>query len=138
MDHQAGGKIVLYLFLLSLFFGSGCMPPPPRPPLETFPSRIVTEDGATFLINDLRLPGTFQELRLRRGIAAMWVEPSRIQSIRFSGPERDRYRLAEIFFMDGNRLKAEVFVDVLLEGNAEGMYWNMPLSRVQLLQFGTQ
>ena len=68
----------------------------------------------------------------------MWVEPSQIQSIRFSGPERDRYRLAEIFFMDGQRLKAEVFVDVLLEGNSDFMYWNMPLSRVQLLQFGTQ
>ncbi len=138
INHLGFGKIVLYLFLLSSFFGSGCMPPPPRPPIETFPSRIVTEDGATFLINDLRLPGTFQEFRVRRGTATMWVEPSQIQSIRFSGPERDRYRLAEIFFMDGHRLKAEVFVDVLLEGNADFMYWNMPLSRVQLLQFGTQ
>jgi hypothetical protein len=133
------GKIVLGLFLVSAFLCSGCTPPPPPPPpIVTYPSRIVTDDGATYLINELRLPGTFQELRLRRGTATIWIEPSQIQSIRFSGPERDRYRLADIYFMDGHRLKTEVFVDVLLEGNAESMYWNMPLSRVELLQFGTQ
>lgn len=136
---KAPGIIILWLFLLSAFFCSGCTPPPaPPPPIITYPSRIVTEEGSTFLINDLRLPGTFQELRLRRGAATMWVEPSLIQSIRFSGPERERYRMADIWFMDGHRLQTEVFVDVLLEGNAESLYWNLPLSRVQLLQFGTQ
>jgi hypothetical protein len=138
-NHPAPGKIVLCFLLLSSFLCSGCTPPPlPPPPIVTYPSRIVTEDGATFLINNLRLPGTFQELRLRSGTSSMWVQPSEIQSIRFSGPERNRYRSADIFFMDGHRLKTEVFVDVLLEGNADFLYWNMPLSRVQLLHFGTQ
>jgi hypothetical protein len=133
------GRIILWLFLLSALVCSSCTPPPaPPPPIFTYPSRIVTEDGSTFLINELRLPGNFQELRLRRGTVSMWVEPSLIQSIRFSGPERDRYRMADIWFTDGHRLQMEVFVDVLLEGNAESLYWNMPLSRVQLLQFGTQ
>lgn len=131
--------MLLSLLLLASCCCPGCRPPSPPPsPIQTFPSRIVTDDGATFLVNDLRLPGTFQELRLRRGTATMWVEPSQIQSIRFSGPERDRYRLADIWFADGYRLQAEVFVDVLLEGNSDFMYWNMPLSQVQLLQFGTQ
>jgi hypothetical protein len=135
----APGRIVLWLFLLSAFCCSGCTPPPrPPSPIITYPSRIITEDGATFLIDDLRLPGTFQELRLKRGTATMWLQPAQIQSIRFTGPERDRYRLADIWFVDGHRLQAEVFVDVLLEGNADFMYWNMPLSRVNVLQFGTQ
>ena len=136
---KALGKMMVCLLLSFLFFSSGCTPPPlPPPPIVTYPSRIVTEDGGTFLINDLRLPGTFQEFRLRSGTSSMWVQPSQIQSIRFSGPERDRYRSADIYFVDGHRLKTEVFVDVLLEGNADFLYWNMPLSRVQLLQFGTQ
>jgi hypothetical protein len=137
---KALGKMMLCLLLSTWFFCSGCKPPPPPPPppIVTYPSRVVTEDGATFLVNELRLPGTFQEFRLRRGTASMWVQPSEIQSIRFSGPERDRYRSADIYFMDGHRLKTEVFVDVLLEGNTDFLYWNMPLSRVQLLQFGTQ
>jgi prepilin-type processing-associated H-X9-DG protein len=134
----AMAKIIVGLLMAALIFAGCTPPPPPPPPIITYPSRIVTEDGATFLINELRLPGTFQELRLRRGTATMWVEPSLIQTISFSGPERDRYRLANIWFMDGHRLQAEVYVDVLLEGTAEGLYWNMPLSRVQLLQFGTQ
>ena len=139
LRHNVPGGIILWLLLLSALVGSGCTPPlPPPPPIITYPSRIVTEDGATFLINELRLPGNSQELRLRRGTATMWVEPSLMQTIRFSGPDRDRYRQADIWFMDGHRLQAEIFVDVLLEGTAEGLYWNMPLSRVQLLQFGTQ
>ena len=132
-------KIILWLLLMFALLIAGCKPPPPPPPPDiTYPSRIVSEDGTTFLINGLQLPGTFQELQLRRGTASLWVDPAEIQSIRFYGPEHDRYRRAEIFFMDGHRLQADIFVDVLLEGTAEGLYWNMPLSRVQLLQFGTQ
>jgi hypothetical protein len=132
-------KIILGLFLLAALIISGCKPPPPAPPpVITYPSRIVSEEGTTFLINGLQLPGTFQELQLRRGTATLWVDPAQIQTIRFYGPEHNRYRWAEIIFIDGHRLKAEIFVDVLLEGTSEGVYWNMPLSRVQLLQFGTQ
>ena len=97
-----------------------------------------SEQGTTLFINELRLPGTFQEFKLRRGIANLWVDTSQIQSIRFYGPEHDRYRRADIFFMDGHKMQADVFVDVLLEGTAKGLYWNMPMSRVQQLQFGTQ
>ena len=132
-------KNFMWLLLLAWLILSGCAPPPPPPPpITTYPSRVVSEDGTTFWINGLRLPGTFQELQLRRGTANLTVDPSQIQTIRFYGPECNRYRRAEIIFMDGHRLQAEIFVDVLLEGSAEGLYWNMPMSRVQLLQFGTQ
>src|SRR3974377_1135018 len=98
-NHPAPGKIVLCFLLLSSFLCSGCKPPPqpPPPPIVTYPARIVTEDGATFLINDPRLPGTFQELRLSSGTTSMWIQTSEVQSIRFSGPERDRYRSADIY-----------------------------------------
>jgi hypothetical protein len=133
------GKIILLFFLLGFLLGPGCTPPPaPPPPIITYPSTVKTEEGATFYINGLRFPGNYQELRVRRGTANLWFDPSQIQSIRFTGPDRDRYRLADILFVDGHKLQAEIFVDVLLEGNAESMYWNMPLSRVQFLAFGTQ
>lgn len=136
---RAPGKIILFILLLGLLLGPGCTPPPaPPPPIITYPSRVITEEGSTFFINGLRFPGNFQELRLRRGTANLWFDVSQIQSIRFTGPDRDRYRWADIFFVDGHKLQAEVFVDVLLEGNAESMYWNMPLARVQFLSFGTQ
>ena len=136
---RAPGKIILLIVLLTLLLGPGCTPPPaPPPPIITYPSQVITEEGSTFFINGLRLPGNFQEMRAKRGTATLWLDPSQIQSIRFTGPERDRYRWADIHFLDGHRLQAEVFVDLLLEGNSEFLYWNMPLSRVQFLQYGTQ
>ncbi len=99
---------------------------------------MVTEDGITFYVNRLRLPGTRQEFRVREGEANIWIPLKIIRAVRFTGPEVDRYRPAQISFITGETTRGEMFVDHLLEGKTDLGYWNIHFGRVKRLDLGTR
>lgn len=131
-----GCLLILWVGLLCL--AASCAKPPPPPPPVTWPSVVVTEDGITFYVNRLRLPGTRQEFRVREGEGNIWIPLKIIRAVRFTGPEVDRYRPAQITFIAGETTRGELFVDTLMEGRTDVGYWNIHLSRVKRLDLGTR
>jgi hypothetical protein len=128
-----------YLVLLGLLLLSvaACAPlPPPLPPLPV-PSKVVTQDGLEYSVLGLKLPGTRQELILKDGEAKTWVPLSLVQFLFFTGPERDRYRPAEVILTTGDKLRGEIFVGQILEGTTDVGYWNLPFNRVERLARGS-
>jgi hypothetical protein len=120
------------LLAAALLFIAACslhqpLPPPPPP----FPARVITQDGIVFYVQNFRLPGTRQDLQMKQGEAKTWVPLSIVGNIHFRGPEKDRYRLAEILLLSGEKLKGEVFVDTLVEGSTDVGYWNINFTKVE-------
>jgi hypothetical protein len=103
------------------------------PPQPVSPSMVVTQDGMAYYVKALRIPGTRQELRLKEGETLTWVPLEQVMAVQFSGPVHDTYRQAVITLTGGERLKAEVYVNFLIEGATDLGYWNMPMSKVASL-----
>lgn len=126
------------LLAVALLSASSCgPPPPPAPPVKT-PSKVITEDGLQFYVWRLKLPGSSQELKLRQAGATTWVPISVIQVITFSGPEEDRFRPADIVLTSGEKLKGDLFVDLIIEGTTDLGYWNMRLTKVRQIGLGEE
>ena len=126
-----------WCWVLALWLVAACAPQPVPPPLPTWPSRVITRDGVAFTVHRLRFPGTSQDLILRDGGAKQWLPLNLVQTLRFSGSLRDRYRPGEIILISGEKMRGEVFVDTLVEGATDVGYWNMPFSEVERLDLGT-
>ncbi len=114
-----------------------CAPTVQTPPPPPVPSEVVSRDGMAFYVTGLRLPGTFQEIKLRQAGGETWLPLDQIRGIRFQGPVRDSYRRAQIILTGGDVMKGELFVDSLIEGTTDQGYWNLPLSKVERLEFGS-
>ena len=119
------------LLAAALLFIAACsLHSPPPPPPVTYPARVITQDGLAFFVRNFRLPGTRQDLQMKEGGAKTWVPLSIVGNIHFRGPEKDRYRVAEILLLSGEKLKGEVFVDILVEGSTDVGYWNINFTKV--------
>lgn len=126
------------ILMAALLTASSCNPPtPPKPPIKT-PSVIITDEGIQFYVYGFKLPGTSHELKLKQGGATTWVPISVIQVVTFSGTETDRYRPADIVLTSGEKLKGDLFVDLIIEGATDLGYWNMPLAKVKQLGLGAE
>jgi hypothetical protein len=99
---------------------------------------VLTEEGVAFYVRDIRLPGTRQELIVKKGGTQTWVPLSIIHGVRFLGPEENQYREAEIYLTSGEKLRGRVFVGGLLEGATDLGYWNLPLKKVERFQMVDQ
>jgi hypothetical protein len=127
-----------FCWVLALWLLAACAPQAlPPPPLNIYPSRVVTSDGMGFMVHRFRLPGTRQEITLRYDGTKQWIPLNLLQSVRFTGPLKDGYRQAEIILTSGERMKAEVYVNTVVEGSTDLGYWNMSLSRVDRLDLGS-
>ncbi len=138
-------KITRHFFCLMImglclaFVAGACtQSPPAAPPPQTWPSVVTSEDGVHYYVTGLRVPGTRQELQVRRGDAHLWIPLAQISRIQFLSPGSDDFRPAEIFLVSGERLQVEVETNQILEGRTSAGYWNMPLSRMRSLEFGTE
>lgn len=132
--------IALFSLILAaaLLTAPSCGPKlPPTPTIKT-PSKVITEDGLEFYVWRLKLPGSSQELKLKQAGATTWMPISIINVITFTGPEMERYRPAEIYLTSGERLQGDLFVDLLIEGNTDLGYWNMPLVKVRQIGLGEE
>jgi hypothetical protein len=105
-------------------------------PPPTWPSLVTAADGVHYYVSGLRVPGTRQEIRTRRGDANLWIPLYRIDTIRFTAPVVDDYRQADIVLASGEILQMEVDVNQLLEGYTEGGYWNMSMGKLHRLEMG--
>lgn len=122
----------------ALLTASSCGPPPPPAPPVKIPSVVITEEGVQFYVWSLKLPGTSQELKLKTGGTTTWLPLSLIEVVTFSGPEEERFRPADIVLTSGAKLKGNLFVDQIIEGNTDLGYWNMPLNRVKQVGLGQE
>lgn len=126
------------LLAAALLSASSCgLSTPPSPPHKV-PSIVSTEEGIEFSVYGLKLPGTSQELKLRKGGATTWVPLSIIRVITFTGPEEDRFRPALISLTSGERFTGELFTDQLIEGTTDVGYWNMPLAQIRQIGMGEE
>ena len=77
------GKFIALLSLLLtalLLTASSCgLPTPPTPPPKV-PSIVTTEEGIEYSVYALKLPGTSQELKFKKGGATTWLPLSIIKS----------------------------------------------------------
>jgi hypothetical protein len=137
-----GSKLMapLGVLLAALLVVAGtCAPKPPSlPPVTRVPSKVITEDGIKFFVWGLKLPGTSQELKLKKGEATTWIPLSVIRVITFAGPTDDRFRPAQIFLTSGESLTGDLFVDQLIEGTTDLGYWNMRLRDVKQIGMGEE
>jgi hypothetical protein len=118
-------------YLLAL---SACNPQANKlPPLPVSPSMVITQDGMAYYVKGVRIPGTRQELRLRKSGTLTWVPLEQVSAVRFSGPVQDTYRQALITLTGGERLQGEVYVNFLIEGTTDLGYWNMSMTKVASL-----
>ncbi|MFP3867531.1 MAG: hypothetical protein ACLFUU_05105 [Desulfobacteraceae bacterium] len=127
----------IWLIGLVLWLGAACAPQMVPAPL-TWPSVVITEDGVAYYVRYLRLPGTRQELRVKKGKANTWMPLALMQSLEFTGPIQDDYRPAKIVLTSGEALHVEVATNCVLEGNTDLGYWNMLLAKVTRIEFGTE
>jgi len=131
-------KVQPWCWALALLLVAACAPKPvPPPPPPQWASRVITQDGLAFAVHRFRFPGKTQEITIRAGGAKQWMPLNLVQTIRFTGSVQDRYRPAEITLISGERLRGEVFVGSLVEGTTDLGYWNMPFSKVDRLEMGT-
>jgi hypothetical protein len=89
------------------------------------------------MVHRFRLPGTRQEMTLRYNDAKQWIPLNLVQSVRLTGPVKEGYRQGEIILTSGERMKAEVFVNTVVEGSTDLGYWNISLSRIDRLDLGS-
>ncbi|MDI6853520.1 MAG: hypothetical protein QME75_07960 [Deltaproteobacteria bacterium] len=129
--------ILIAGLLLAVFIGACAevqvaeAPPPPSP------SVITAEDGVRYYVTGLRIPGTRQELRTKKGDASLWIPLAEISKIHFTSPAFDDYRQAEIILASREVIRVEVDTNQILEGRTEAGYWNMPLGRIRSVNFGS-
>jgi hypothetical protein len=128
------------LFLaMVLMAATACTPPLPKaPPPIRIPSRVITEGGYEFFVYGLKLPGSIQELKLKKDETLTWLSLSIIQFIAFTGPEADRFRPANIMLIGGERLQGELFVDQIIEGTTDLGYWNTQMGNVRQISMGEE
>ena len=129
--------IVVLGMWLACFLGA-CAEVKVAPPPQTWPSIVTSEEQVQYYVSGLRVPGTRQEIRTRKGEANLWIPLSQISGIRFTTPVFEDYRAAEIVLVNGETLRVEVEANQILEGKTEAGYWNMPLSKMYSLELGTQ
>ncbi|MCL6622297.1 MAG: hypothetical protein K6T55_09375 [Syntrophobacterales bacterium] len=121
--------------LVGLAWLAACSTPPVARP--TWPSVVVTEEGVQYYVSNLKLPGTRQELRARRGEGNLWIPLREMASLRFTGIlHPDDYRRARVVLRSGEVLEVELYTRGLIEGDTDAGYWNLPLSRVAAIEFG--
>ena len=125
--------VAAFLLLLSACTTKVVTPPPP-----TWPSEVVTQAGTAFYVRNLRLPGTFQDLRLKQGDSITWLPFDQVEAVLFTGPVQGVYRPAQIYLGGGGQVRGMLFVDVLIEGTTDQGYWNIPMSQVERLNMGTE
>jgi hypothetical protein len=128
----------VFLGAMLLAVAACAPPPPPPPPPPKIPSQVISEEGMKFSVYGLRLPGTSQEFKMRKNGALIWLPLSIVEFVRFSGPDVDNYRQAEIVLTSGERLGGEVFVGQLIQGTTDVGYWNMSLKDVRNLSMGEE
>ena len=128
-------SLILAAALLSASSCGLSTPPSPSPKV---PSVVTTEEGIEFSVYGLKLPGSSQELKLKKGGATTWVPLSIIQVITFTGPEEDRFRPGLISLTSGERFSGEIFTDQLIEGTTDVGYWNMPFTKIRQLGMGQE
>lgn len=107
------------------------------PAPEVLPSRVLTSEGMRFEVLNLRIPGTKQDLKMKIAGTTNWIPLSEVANIRFTGPQTEQYRPAMVFLVRGGRLEGEVFVDFILEGQSDQGYWNISMTQVEAVDFGT-
>ncbi len=132
--YLACGAVPLLILAVAALFAACTTPPPPRP---SWPSLVVTEDRVQYSVSNLKLPGTRQELRARRGEANLWIPLREMASLRFTGYlHPDDYRRARVVLRSGEVLEVELYTRGLIEGDTDAGYWNLPLSQVAAIEFG--
>jgi len=114
-----------------------CTPKIEVSPRAIIPSTVISEEGAVFEVRGIRLPGTRQEFLIRKGGGQFWIPLTIIRTLRFLGPSKEGFRPAKIFLISGEGFEAEVSSDMLLEGITDLGYWNIPLQKIQIVEFGT-
>ncbi len=129
--------IVVLGLLLTAFLGACAEVPVAQPPPPAAPSVVTSEDGVRYYISGLRIPGTRQEIRTRKGDANLWIPLAQISKIHFTSPVFEDYRQAEIILVSREVVRVEVDTNQILEGRTEAGYWNMPLGRIRSVDFGT-
>ena len=93
----------------SLFLGAmllatpACIPPEKTPPPIKTPSKVITEGGYEFFVYGLKLPGSRQEVKLKKDDTLTWLPLSIVRVITFTGPEADRFRPADIYLTSAGR-----------------------------------
>lgn len=128
-----GGLLILVLGLAGLL--TSCTTPPPSRPV--WYSLVVSEDRVQYYVSNLKLPGTRQELRARRGEGNLWIPLQEMASLRFTGYlHPDDYRRARVVLRSGEVLEVELYTRGFLEGDTDAGYWNLPLSQVAAIEFG--
>ncbi len=130
--------IALLCLLPALLMLAGCYPEPPVTPPPTTPTKVIAESGIEYLVYSIKLPGTLQELKLRQGDAFTWIPLAIIGYVRFTGPEVDGYRPAEIMLSAGEKFRGELYSGQLIEGKTDIGYWNMPLKDVRAMSMGME
>jgi|UniRef100_A0A7C5ETK4 hypothetical protein len=131
------GVVILALWVAGMV--GACAPVQEAPPpAATWPSIVTSEDRVHYYVSGLRVPGTRQEIRTRKGEANLWIPLARISSLRFTGPVGEDFRPADIVMTSGETLRVEVETNQILEGMTEAGYWNMPLGKISSLQMGTE
>jgi hypothetical protein len=136
---KRGRKKILALlvgFACCLLVTTGCRRVQMEPPV-TYPSVVTTRAGLAYYVRGLRIPGTMQELKLKKGGTLTWVPLKQISAVRFTESACNNYRPAMIFLTGAERLQGDVFVDFLIEGTTDIGYWNVSMSDVESLEMGT-
>lgn len=131
------GMAVLGLVLMVL--AAACAEVQVAPSAPAYPSLVTAADRVQYYVSDLRLPGTRQEIRTRKGDANLWIPLDQVSSLRFTDPpaEEQDFRWSEIVLTSGEVLRVKVEADQILEGRTEAGYWNMPLKKIYSLEMGT-
>jgi hypothetical protein len=132
----AGLRALVWLAVVAgcLVALSACNPKANKlPPLPVSPSMVITQDGLAYYVKGVRIPGTRQELRLRKSGTLTWIPLEQVSAVQFSGPVQDTYRQAVVTLTGGERLQGEVYVNFLIEGTTDLGYWNMPMTKVASL-----
>jgi hypothetical protein len=132
---KQGAWVVVMGLLLAAFLGA-CAQVPIEPPPPPAPSVVNAEDGVRYYVTDLRIPGTRQELRTKKGDANLWIPLAQVSKIHFISPAFEDYRQAEIILTSREIIRVEVETDQILEGRTEAGYWNMSLGKMRSVDFG--
>lgn len=124
------------LLVAALLAVAACAPVYPTPPAFKSPSKVISEAGMEYFVYELKFPGTSQEFKMRVGNSLIWLPLASVRYVRFSGPEQDNYRPAEVVLTTGEKVRGELFVGQLIQGNTDVGYWNISLKDVRNLAMG--
>lgn len=112
-------------------------PKEPLPPVP-IPSMVITTGGVAYYVHGLRIPGNLQEFEVKKGEATTWIPLDIIRNVRFTGIPLEGYRPVKLFLLQGEQVEGLMRTDmILLEGETEIGYWNMPLDKISIIDWGT-